>query len=443
MKGKDRLKIAYWNLRAGKQMVKKIVFGMMFVIMLLFCVLTILHSYFAYTEEFEQKHIADCYYYTLINDQELTDAWLAEQITYSQKEQERYQAKDISILLTLIPHNIEEQPQAGQTYLVLDGVDHQIDNYFLYNRKPYQNIYGESSPIELVLFREDIPMFTDKLTEEYGNEYLLGEYPNHPGEIMLDTYMLEMYGIDKSEEDLLGKTITLYCMDDNTEEVLLQDYVLTGILQGDYLSVRESLSSSDYHLEHIYVNLRAEDVERYQVLGGTVRYYFDNYIEYVEHYENKNNILQLNLSQISSRENTGIKLTEMGVEYCLLYWVMHNAGKLLLLVTVVIGLIITMSVLYIFDFYRNRNDRYFSMLENIGMEKKDRLWIHSIEMSAMMAMATVLGIYLAVLFLFLMSFVTKQVLDFPVMFDVRAGIGTVIFSWIYFWLLSLGLGRIK
>lgn len=438
MSVKDRMLIAFRNLSAGRQMVRKIVFGMMFVFMLLLCFLTVFQSFGAYKKDFNEKHSADCYYYAEFENQELTDIWLADLLKYSRNEQERYQAKEVSVLCTLQLYDRGGVLEAGDTGLVLDGKEYRIADYFVYNRKPYQNIYGESAPIELVLYRAELSVLADKITAQYGADYLLGNYPENPGEIMLDTYILEMYGVEDAGENLLGKQVGIYCVDMDAEEVILKDYVLTGILQADVLSARESLSANDYHLEHVYINPRGEDVGRFTVSRGSIRYYFDDYAEYVKHYEKKDEILKLNLSQVYSSDNAEISLTERGVEYCLLYWIMQNMGRLLSIVAVVIGIIITFSVFYIFQFYRDRNARYLAMLQYIGMEKRDRVWIFSFEMSIMLLMATVLGIYLSALFLLLLNSITLQILNFGVVLDVKAGLAAVLLGWLYFW-LCLGI----
>ena len=145
-------------------------------------------------------------------------------------------------------------------------------------------------------------------------------------------------------------------------------------------------------------------------------------------------ILSLNISEVYAKEDSKVKLTGKGMEYSLLYWIMDHIGKLFMLIVGVVTLIITFSVCYIFQFYRDRNARYFSMLQNIGMQKRDRTWIFSIEMGAVMLVATVLGIYLSILFLLLFNLLTRQVLDFNIVFDIKTGILAVMLECFYFWL---------
>ena len=72
------------------------------------------------------------------------------------------------------------------------------------------------------------------------------------------------------------------------------------------------------------------------------------------------------------------------------------------------------------------------MLQDIGMEKRDRRWIGSMEMGTVMLLATVLGIYFSAIFLLLLNMVTKQILDFQIVFDIKTGMVAVLASWLYF-----------
>lgn len=75
MDRKDKIRIIYLNLKAGRPMVCKLVIGMSFLVTLLFCSLSVIYSYFCYMREFEKKYIADCYYYENIDASEVTGDW--------------------------------------------------------------------------------------------------------------------------------------------------------------------------------------------------------------------------------------------------------------------------------------------------------------------------------------------------------------------------------
>lgn len=438
MRVEDRALIALRNLKAGRQTAGKIVFGMTAVFVLLLCSLMSIQSFIVYTDEFNDRHSADCYYFEEIVGDNASYARMSTLSEYSQEEKARWHAEEVSVLCGIRPIWKEEELAAGSAGLSLDGSIYPFAGVFIYNRKPYENIYGETSPIEMALYQEGICIFPDKLTGRYKGDFLLGSYPATPGEIMLDTHILETYGIGIGAE-LLGKKVSIY--DLGTGETLLEDYILTGILEADFLSVRESLTADDYHLEHIYVNLCKEDRDRFIISKGSIRYYFKDFEEYVKHCERRDYILRLDTSQMFSSDG-GIKLTEKGIEYCLLYWIMHGVGRLLALIAVGVGIIITFSVFYLIEFYRHRNVCYFAMLEAIGMRLWDRTVIFSIEVCFMMLAATVLSIYLFLLLFCLMNIFTAQTMDFHMVLDVKVCLLAIIAGWVYFFVcLWIAMGR--
>lgn len=425
---KDKIRIALRNLAAGKHMVTKIIFGMAFVFMLIFSSLMVVVSFFSYTKEYNQKNIADCYYYVEYENLDIRDT--SGILEYSQKQ--RYYAKEVSMFATIQLCDQVKGLIAGDTKLILGEEEYQIDDFFIFNRKPYQNIYGETAPIELALYEDNMFMLGEQKIFQYGDNFLLGDYPRNPGEIMLDTYILDAYGIQNIEENLLGQKVSIYFVNEQSEEIVLKDYILTGILQERVLSLRESLYTSDYHFEHIYVNLSDEDVERFIISRGSVRYYFGDYAEYVEHYEHKSDLLKLDMSQIEVSNDNVVRLTEKGIMYYLLHWIMSHIGKLLILVAIVIVLVNTISVFYIFQFYRDRNIHYISMLYNIGMTKIDRKWIFSLEIFFIMIVAMVLGFYASTVLISFTNFITRQVIDFNISMDISTSILAMLIGYLYF-----------
>lgn len=209
MRVKDKVRIAFWNLGAGKQMMKKMIFGMVFVFMIIFCFLMVMQSYFAYIEEFNQKHVTDCYYYSEIGRQELAENVIEGLITGSHEMQEKYHAVETSVLCTLDLTEGEELLAAGNMGLILNGETCQAVNYYVSRRKMYQSIQGNSSPVSVGLYQPGMDVFADKITKEYKKGYLMGSYPECPGEIMLDTHILEVFGVENIEESLLGTVMFL------------------------------------------------------------------------------------------------------------------------------------------------------------------------------------------------------------------------------------------
>lgn len=432
---KDRVRIAFRNIVAGSKMSRKIVYGMTFVFMILFCSVVVINSYVDYMNDYNQEHLKDCYYYSEFQSDQVTEIWFKDIFDYCQREKDRYQAKAVSVFCTLQLQESEDRLWAKNVKIRLRKKDYLAENYFIYKRKPYQNIHGESSDIEIALYKDESAMFAGEKNAQSDEDHLIGRYPSNPGEIMLDTYILDVFGIKDATESMLGEKISLCSFSERSEEVILEEYLLTGILNENVFTERESMATSDYHFEHIYINPRSEDLERFQISRGSIRYYFSNYQEYVENY---NHVRELFGADISMSESDDLRLTQNGMKFCIVYWIMHNIGGILLLVAGIIVIINTLSIFYIFQFYRNRNADYLSMLQNIGMEKKDRRWMFFIEICSMMTIATLIGSYLAAIILILFNFITKQVINFSVVIDLKSVLLSLLFSWMYFGLaLSL------
>lgn len=412
MNRRDKQRLIFWNLKAGKQLTAKIILGLTFILTLIFCTTFVLYAWISYTGHFNQMYMTDCYYYKPVQQVSLTEASLSELTTDFLQEQEACHAQAASAFLTLKPTVLSDYPKAGNTQLLINGASHEIQEYFLYNRRSYQNIYDAEAPVELALYCKELSVCTDKIASAYGSDYLYGNYPEHPGEIMLDSYILKLYGISEPYDELLGSTISLYDTDSSAGQVLLQDYTLSGILSADLLAARESLSANDPHYEHIYVNLKSEDMSGYTIENGSVRYYFDTYTDYVTNYEHKNLLLERKLSQLLTMDANGLQLTYHGIEYSLLYQMMHTIGRLLLIIVAVLVLVVSLSVSYLLYFYKHRNVKYLSMLGTIGLPKRERHHIYLSELMVMTSVSAAFAIYLSAVFYFLLTYVMRQTLDF-------------------------------
>lgn len=426
MRTNDIIKIAFRNLSAGKAMVKKMVFGMTFVVMMLLCFFIVIESYDKYIIKFNREHVADRYYYTLIDKRDISDMVLDRIV--NQSENERYNADETVLLCNIALKDDVILTEAGKINIYIGDTQYNAKNYYSNKNKIHQNIRGPMWPIEFSLYRKGMSIFSEAVINAYGKDYMIGAYPVNQGEIMLDSYILDVYGIKQAEEKI-GSSITIYSVDEEDNWVIFENYKLTGIFKGDLLSARECSLTSDNHLEHIYVNLRNEDESRFNIQYGTIRYYFDEYTEYISNYKYMNHVIKMNIDELS---DTDVNLTGYGMQYFILYWIMENIGKLLVFVAIGIGLIITASVTYIFQFYRDRNAHYIAMLNSIGMIRKNRMRILFVEVSIIVLVSSAIGMYLSVIFLLLFNMMTTQVLNFEVLFDVKAGIIALICSWIYF-----------
>lgn len=439
MDRKDKIRIIYLNLKAGRPMVCKLVIGMSFLVTLLFCSLSVIYSYFCYMREFEKKYIADCYYYENIDTSEVTGAWIGNLLSDAEEKRMAYCAEQEIILLPIELNGEDRGLTAGETNIVIDKKTHRIDDYYIYNRKAYQNIYDSNSYIEMALYQKGITVIPKTITPAYDKEaiWVVGRFPENSGEIMLDTYILKLYGIEENYSDIIGKNITIAQKTANGETVILQEYEISGVLQAEYLMKRESLDETDIHFEHIFINLRDSDMDQFRVVGGTVRYYFDNYMDYIHNYEKSDELLRLNLEQIYAEMDTNIKLTGNGIQYSLLNWLMNYVGKILIVLIAIFCIVDMFSTGYILEFYRKRNEKYLSMLEVMGMVREDRKQIFAGEVSVIMFLATMLGCYASVVILLIMNSFVRQILDFSLVVNVIPVGAAIGISWICFGIIVM------
>ena len=431
MRTKDIFKIAFRNLSAGKSMVKKMVFGITFIVMLVLCFFMVIDSYEEYIIKFNSEHVEDCYYYTLLDEREMSAETMHNILDKYKKE--LHNADETVILCNIVLKDENVSNEAGKVNICIGDVWYKAKKYYTNRNKIHQNIRGYMWPIEFGIYRNGMAIFPKNIINAYGEEYILGEYPVNEGEIMLDSYILDVYGISNAEE-LIGNNITISSVSEDGNDIVFENYKLTGVFKGELISERESSLTSDNHLEHIYVNVRGKDETRFKLQQGTVRYYFDDYAKFIENYKYMNHVISMNIDVLKEAD---VNLTGYGMQYFILYWIMENIGKLLILVAAVIGLIITASVIYIFQFYKDRNEHYIAMLENIGMTRKDRMRIFRVEVSVMVLISTAIGIYLSVIFLMLFNMVTTQMLNFEIVFGVKAFVIALVCSLLYFGLCFL------
>lgn len=145
-------------------------------------------------------------------------------------------------------------------------------------------------------------------------------------------------------------------------------------------------------------------------IDGTIRCYFDNYINYVKNYDDMESVLKLNISKLNEVKET--KLTSRSLYFCLIYWIMTRIGILLLIIFSVIMLVIIMSIIYTIKFYKDRNCKYFSMLLSIGMYNNERMKIYVVEFILMFFLASMFGTYFSIVLLNLFNSITTLTLDF-------------------------------
>ncbi len=430
MRFSDIIVVALRNLSAGKPMVRKMIVSTSVIMILMIGFAIISYSYFCYQDDFNMNHATDCYYYTEFEDRPLTD--MGDIFLKSGERKNRYKAADL-LLLASVQMNDNPYMAAQDTTISFDGTEHAAHyGSFWDSYEIYQNIQWKTSNISLGFFDGNSKLFTDKMIRHYGDSYLLGRYPDNPGEIMMDTYILSIFGIEEIDDRIIGSKITIKSLIDGTEETVIDDYILTGVFKSELFAVRESKDALDTHLEHIYVHFNREDLSGFQIQFGSARYYFDNYSDYAENCEFAKKIFFYDLEELLADSDDYAKLTPKGLEYLLIYWVIENIGKLLMIVAVAICFVVTFSLLYVLNFYCDRNASYIKMLHDIGMTKKNRLSILVVELSITVAASTVVSLYFSALFLILLNVVTKAAVGFPISFNILVCLLAIGLSWLFF-----------
>ncbi len=426
----DRIKVARQNISAGKSLVWKMIFGMMFIVMLVISFTVLINSYFAYIQEFTVTNAGDCYYYNEYRDANISADKAEEMINKAIAAGNEKGACETTILYTISYNDDEISLETSKVHLQVDGQLYEHKSKYVYDNKFYEDLYNKSAHIDMLLYGSDINAFPQVTQRLYKSDYLIGRLPDNSGEIMLDTHVMQVYGIS-DYDNLLNSKVSITYQRDDGEVLLIEDYVLTGIFKSEIIGSREGTNTPDLHREHIYVNLKQEDMSDYYIVYGSERYYQKDYLDYVKNCDYVDELLRLDFDAIEDRE-PGMQLTPKGTEYCLLYWLMNDLGRLFIIVAVVISVIITFSIFYIFRFYKSRNEKYFSMLENIGMNRRDRRSIFAIEIGMIVIVATMLGIYLSATFLLLVNLLLKSILSFSISVNVPLCIVGILLSWIYF-----------
>lgn len=438
MSYRDIWVLAFRNLKAGKRNVRKIVLGIGFAFTLVYCFAAIVCFYKDYKNNFQKNYKSSCYYYEYLDSGNPEGG--ADALIKSAKElAKEYGAAESALIIDLSLKGTDGFLRAEDFAIIINGIKYTPKSFFDRESNYYKNIKGGGYEIELGLYKDNLNVFPKSVYSD-GLNYI-GKLPSGRGEIMLDDYILHIYGID-NPDGIIGANICLSTHGGN-ENIICGNYVVSGIFMTDELGKREEKTYHDYHFEHIYINLKAEDEERFS-LSGSRRFYFADYDSYLENCKYANELLQIEHDK-DSLANGNYYVTEKGTEICVLNWIMRNIGRLLFILAAVIILIILFSLFYIIRFYRMRNFQYMKMLSCIGMDKRDRRRLYNAEMLIMIAGATVVALYLTFIFIMIFDYITNNVLSYGFTINPFLAAGTVILCaavmWGYKSVISINLRR--
>lgn len=416
MNRKDTFTLAGWNLRGGSKTVKKLMVGISVVFFLAISITVIVYSYICFIGQFNRKHLQDCYSYIDFREEDKLGKMNAEQLSeFVREEAKRCGCEDYCVLNMVQPvlprENTEQAPywEVGKTKIRTDGREYEFKAKYDPYQSPIRNLGSTKAILWMLSYIKEGGIFPDFLRE--NSTAMLGTEPVNPGEIMLDTYFLSVFGMDEEAAALIGQTVTIE-WDGN---VILDGYRISGIVPFSYLEQREGEYTSDLHTEHLFVNLRKEDASRFYCVYGSIRFYYKDYAEYAADCNMDGKMLFAKVMNDDMVSRTGAKLTYIGRMYCIIGQIGEKLGKLLLIAVGVVTLTIFSSILYLWYFYRKRNERYLNMLGNVGMRKRDRRRLVATELGVICLRALLLAVYGSVIFLLIFAGVLRNVMDFKVM----------------------------
>ena len=414
MRNKDLITIACRNLKAGRQMTGKIIFGIMFVLVMFLTGIGVICLFNVYKKDFNTNRLKECYYSFELDNHQCNDENLEIISSDVKEKKESLNAASSSVFYDF---GIGAEPtslEAGQLKFLIDDTSYETVNYTRTPYKSYQNILNKISLIDICMYDKNNNMFFENDGTMDVTCKVDGSLPYNAGEIMIDSYLAGVLGLNYENEDYKGANISIEYSDDEESHMLFENYRLTGIMDSDFFLKRESSFAMDFHSEHMYVNPKHEDTKQLAIIFGTLRLYYENYQDYADNYDYIDGIMSVDTSVIQdsvlndSKERP--KLTTKGIQFCMLNWMMKNIGKLLIVIILILTVLSAITVYYMYEFYSNRRANYIVMLRSIGMQKSDMRKLVIIEIMIMFLAALLMAIYFTVIILLFIRYITMMVL---------------------------------
>lgn len=464
MKRIDRIRTAARNLRAGKRSTIHMVIGITVVMLFILAYILVLQVFKGYQRNSEEKKRALCYRF--LNIEEGTG--LDELIQRAEEGMRRIHdpsGVQASILTSIQPAGSAASKEtmtstddmdymqfimymlrrgdyytAGNISLKMDQTTYEAETFTHWNRPRYKDIMNVNSLFRLGLYDPDFGVFPESIFSDEDETWIYGSLPEAPGDVVLDEYLLEVYNIGPISEDLIGKTLTI-CNKQAGRDIL-SDYRISGIVKNRASDLRESDEAYDLHSEHIYVYLREEDRQQFEVANGTLRYYYPSYEALTTNIDNIGAIMMGRVEWTELDDGAGM-LSDVTLEVASYHWLLSQAGRFLVLLGSVAILAALSAAGYLLAFYRNRSRRFYTMLDAIGMRKQDRVRICRTEIFLILGIATLATVYLLLLFWFIFRYVIHNAMHFTPAFPAWPILVTLLLIWVIIWLLSLPFARFK
>lgn len=373
MKFSDVYKLAYQNNKAGKKFATKIIIGTSVIYIFLVCIISILFYYKDYISQYEENYADSCYIFSDLENE---------------KNYER--AIEKQKIVDFFFDSIGEKIRLGKVEVEIDGRIYVPHNVYVPDSSRYYDLYGDFAE---VVIREN--------TENVDDIYLIeGKKLSDLGTLMVDDYLLTILGI-YDYNSIINKKISIRYDEKN----IISDYLLTGVFDVTMYDELECDGYHDFHYEHIYVNAKADECfSRY----GNNRYYFSSYKSLMKAYEHTEDYILLN-KRINDDELDSF-IPAAAYEVCISIWFMKSLGKGIMLLLIVISCAIVYSIYYYLKSYYARNERFIDMLHNIGMTYRDIKKLHNFEMLIMICISILVTIYVSILMLSGLAYITNKYL---------------------------------
>ena len=341
-----------------------------------------------YKKDFNTNRLKECYYSFELDNHQCNDENLEIISSDVKEKKESLNAASSSVFYDF---GIGAEPtslEAGQLKFLIDDTSYETVNYTRTPYKSYQNILNKISLIDICMYDKNNNMFFENDGTMDVTCKVDGSLPYNAGEIMIDSYLAGVLGLNYENEDY-------------------------KVMDSDFFLKRESSFAMDFHSEHMYVNPKHEDTKQLAIFG-TLRLYYENYQDYADNYDYIDGIMSVDTSVIQdsvlndSKERP--KLTTKGIQFCMLNWMMKNIGKLLIVIMLILTVLSAITVYYMYEFYSNRRANYIVMLRSIGMQKSDMRKLVIIEIMIMFLAALLMAIYFTVIILLFVRYITMMVL---------------------------------
>ena len=408
MRFPDIVTTSLLGIKADKRGFFKIFLLLGAVFTLVICYTGVSVRFFAYKSSFNADHLNGCYLYEYYDD--VIPLEVTEQDPVKKLFQDNKIIRNASCVsvFTAAEWTVKDDGMfLDNTGLCIDGTDHTVVKLSSFREDRSRSYKLKGARFDVGICKPEYNVFgTAK------QALIVGRMPEAPGEIILDDYILSVFGIiarsgaSESEgyadyQELLGKHLEITY----SGETVSGSYVITGIFNSRLLDSREEYDYTDLFLQHIYLNPTGGDSKTLGIKEMTVRIYYPDY-------HTISDLAGLSVQMLKNAKTPAVSdnlgnqygMTGKCVEYCVLVKLLNDSGRLIGLIGACMLLIILFTVLYEYHFFKARTEKFETMLRCVGMSRKDARAVELCRIAIMAVAAALCGTYF--------SFIILKILDY-------------------------------